>query len=277
MTKNNLLFLLLLTFFCATATVTSAFAQQYDDMGGGSSGGGDDLGLAIPDSAYSGGSDAGVTGPKLGTHYVPQWSSDFDIAAIYYKLRGAAPDIGQWAMSTDEYKAVANNAFERQSVLENQMADLRSKFSVLSLNDDIVIRMAVQVGEYSPLNQGFIVGDEFSEHAFFRYNFGGEHFAVVPQKLEDEKWVSAPPNIAADITAAAEKSKGRLVNAALFVKPVYASKQPAQLDENYSYNLISATIDNIMFFDAGWKKVIWERNSDKYNKEQKNDLLNLKQ
>jgi hypothetical protein len=290
MTKNKALFLTVLAFLCLSAAFGTAQAQgltftPYGETDSATdSGGGDDDGLGMPASPYgteqpdSGPSSSGTS--KLGTIYHPQWTKDFAVAADYYKLIGKLPDFAQWVQNSDAFKAVKGNPFTQKQVLDNMTKQYAAMFDNASVADDIVIHLRVHLSKYSKVNQGFIVLNGFSNQAYFRYHFGGQDFAVVPQHLGDEEntWIPVPEGHIADDLIKSASFHGYDMNVALFVKPVYADAAagPAPLDEDSSYYLLSGKVTNIMILDTE-DRVLWERNTNQYTENQKNDLLNLKQ
>lgn len=275
MANNKILTLFMVALFAMAAGTGRAQAQGYFTPDGAAGTGG---GLQVPAAnPFTGGGGGSETAPKIGTHYIPTWSTDEDVAIIYYRLLGKAPDFESWARNSDDLKKADPSAFTQRDLINNLVARYRADFSNMVAGQNIVVRARIKLSDYSDLNQGFLVEDGFSDDAFFRYKFGGNSFAVVPQHISDFKWLAIPPNLAKDISANLAAG-GHMINVALFLQPTYSSPddKPALLQDG-SYYLISGTVSNLMMFDNGWTKVLWEKNTDKYNSDQQQELLNLKQ
>jgi hypothetical protein len=196
------------------------------------------------------------------------------VAMVYHKLTGKPPNFKKWALMTKDYLDASK--FDKMMVRDKKAAEAQSEYSLLSLNEPVVIRTPVYISKYSFANKGFLI-ESFREDTYFSYEYGGDSYGIVIPDLIEYQWIAAEQDLAKKIDEAAESSSRRLLPAVIYFEPKFAdASAPMQMDGK-SYWLLSGRIRNIIIYTADEKTVLWEKQSKVYTDKKQRELMNLYQ
>lgn len=201
----------------------------------------------------------------------PGPSSPLHIAMTFYKLARQLPDFDGWARQTQAY-ADAPAADKAVAALREAQA-LKDMYSLLILQEPLVIETPVQLSGYSASNGGFFV-ESFKEDTFFQVRHNGRAYAIVPQGITDRQFLQEEdPAMIGAIEAA---KKGGLMMT-LLLSPTYADgTAPVALDgENYWP--LSAVVDQMILHAADGAIPLWQSQDSAADNQKHRELLNLRQ
>lgn len=183
----------------------------------------------------------------------PVETSPGQIAMIYHRLTGQAPDFAAWAAASDSYLKAGR--LDKLTVQQQKAAELQNIFDLISLQDPIVIRVPVKLSAYSHSNYGYFI-ENFREDTFFSFGFMGQNYAVIPQNLVDRQWIPVSGEAAMKI----EKALGaaRQLTVYLRVLPKFADKSvPMKLD-GIDHWLLMGEPESLSLYSYGGDYLLWE-------------------
>jgi hypothetical protein len=219
-----------------------------------------------------------VTGTKadLGATSHPPVATAEEVAMSYWQLAHQSPKFDVMALQTDAYKNA--NSFEKDQVKEAQVAYLKNAFDSVTFTHPMVFALKVRLSPYSDKNRGFMIKD-IDDQTFFKFTYAGENYAVVPRGLTDHQFMGPIPDDSyVSAIKLAWKTSGDQFALLIFVKPDYADP-PATMTEmdGQMYHVISGAVSHVSMYDLDEQQQLWGDDSQEFNKQQSNDLLNLKQ
>lgn len=225
--------------------------------------------LPAPAEGLNGQADLGASDAR------PMVTQEPQIAMMYWQLARKTPDFAAMARATDEYKQAGQ--FEHDQVEAGQIANLKGMYDSVNFAMPMVVQMAVHLSRYSEKNKGFVITD-FEDQTYFKYSFAGENYAVVPRGLMDHQFmgpIDDPAYVKAIEDAGRHFGQFRLM---IYLKPDYADP-PTTLTEidGKRYHIISGAVSHVSLFNLPETQQLWGDNSQEFNKEEQNQLLNLKQ
>lgn len=201
----------------------------------------------------------------------PGPSSPVHIAMTFYKLARQLPDFDGWARRTQAYTDAP--AADKAVVALREAQALKDMYSLLILQEPLVIETPVQLSGYSASNGGFFV-ENFKEDTFFQARHNDRTYAIVPQGITDRQFLQeGDPAMISAIEAA---KKGGLMMT-LLLSPTYADgTAPVALDgENYWP--IAAVVDQMILHAADGAIPLWQSQDSAADNQKHRELLNLRQ
>lgn len=209
---------------------------------------------------------------------VPKITPAMNVATTYYKWTRQTPPFQNWAHHVPEAKTPRSEV-EWQIFLNSKPKELEAAYDLVMYNEPINVGFSAILSKYSEKSQGYLVRN-FSDETFFSYSFAGRNYAVIPQALMDQQWLSVSPFISQQIEEHIPKPGKRKVTLILTLEPVGAYKDPMELDGKKRY-LVAAKVANIGIYACGRNMqdctTLWDQGTKKARAEEKNELLNLKQ
>ncbi len=196
-----------------------------------------------------------------------------DIAFTFYRLAGLKPDFAPLIQSTSAYQN-ADEATKAKMLTEDK-AKMDQEFN--SLNPKaraIVVRSAVQL----KMNLGAPAGMtlNFPEHTgpiYFAYQWAGENFAVIPNKIDS--FVTIPLKMAEASAVSARLDSGGNATMVLELLPLSTdSNRPMRLDGLDQW-LMMTNIVSISFYNQ-YLQTIWSWDAPGYKRPEQKPLLDLK-
>jgi len=187
------------------------------------------------------------------------------VSMLFRKLSGTPPDFTALARNSDAYKNAPVQA--RPSVLEEQIRQLRSVYSLMSLQEPIVVETPVKLSAYSKASGGFFV-ENFESDTFFTVTDGGDSYALVPQGILDRQWMKAGEDVAQKISAAEAPVM------VLWLSPRFADADRPAVIDGKTYWLIAVDIQKMALYPKNGKAALWASDFGDPNKQ---NLLRLRQ
>jgi len=195
------------------------------------------------------------------------------VATVYHIMQRKLPDFTAWARETEAYKKA--DGFDKNVVLEREVARLKFEFSQISPFDPLVIRTRVRLSPYSTQTRGYLVHG-ITPETYFGYTHMGVNYAIVLPKLMDYEWIGVEGAQKNKVEAAAEKSPGREVVMKIKVRINYADKNPVTMQKQ-PYFLMSGDITTLELFDRrDADRPVWWMDSKEALSAAQQELLNLK-
>ena len=199
----------------------------------------------------------------------PKPTSPDYIVMIFSKLAHQQPDFEAWAHETQAYQNAPTG--NRPLVLEEQIRDLKNMYSLLTLQEPIIVETPVKLSSYSTRNKGFFV-DSFKEDTFFPVKYNNRLYAIVPQGIIDKQWLKVPD--ADDGKAIENASLSTQLTMVLTLYPKYADTTPAEL-EGGNYWLISTEVQKMALYAPNSTVPLWQSDDSTDKKHQ--EILKLRQ
>ncbi len=202
----------------------------------------------------------------------PAASTPSEIALTFYKLSGILPD---FPLLAKEYKPYQESyGFEKATLFNNRVEQLKNAYSLLTMQEPIVVEYLVTLSNYSDKNKGFFINN-FEERTFFKFNHHNKDFAVVPDGIMDWQWLK----VSNAKTVAAMGNSNKELNALIFMSPIYTDSSRPALIQDTNYWLLFAKINKIELYLPDTEKPIWRSDNilnDQGNGGKLNELLNLR-
>ncbi len=220
---------------------------------------------------YSAYHERSTTSTQL-TNAKPAASTAADIALTFYKLSGIIPD---FPLLAKEYKPYQETyGLEKTTLFNNRVEQLKNVYSLLTMQEPIVVEYSVKLSDYSQKNKGFFI-ENFEERTFFKFNHHNKDFAVVPDGIMDWQWLRVANN-----KKVAEMNKAaNVLTALIFMSPIYTDSSRPALIQDTNYWLLFAKINKIELYLPDAVKPIWRSDdilNDQGNSGKLNELLNLR-
>lgn len=222
--------------------------------------------------------DAVSAAPPVGQQGFPDFASHVEVATIFHKLTGQAPNFEQWAKLSPECQAEKTQT-GRITCVENKQAELRQKYQLQTLNESIPVPFVPAIfSAYSKENQGYVVKN-FTEETYLPFTYAGRNYAIIPQGLMDRQFLPITGPAQKDVENALRGAQRKAV-VLLYIKPTFADKNamPVELDGK-QYTLISGQVTNIGVYKCRKNQpctLLWEEGSQESRDAQRDDLMNLK-
>jgi hypothetical protein len=206
----------------------------------------------------------------------PPIASDAEVAMIYWQLARKTPNFDAMAKASDAYKKAGQ--FERDSVLSAQKADIQNVFDNINFSKPTVVRLAVNISKYSEKNRGFAITN-MEDQTFFKYSFAGENYAIVPRGLMDHQFLGPiPDDTFVYKIGSYQKSEHNNFHLMIYLKPDFADPPDSMTEvDGQKFHVISGQVSHVALYNAGETQQLWGDNSVDFNKEQQDQLMNLKQ
>ena len=206
----------------------------------------------------------------------PKTTEPYYISMMFFKLSGTIPDFKNLAENTKRYQE--SSRLDRLNVLDQEVQELKNIYSLITMQEPIIIELPVRLSEYSKNNKGFFI-ESFTENMFFPIESNGQNYALVPNGLMDKQWLKVTNKETADtIEAANNVENGKPLIMTLYLTPVYAdSSVPANI-EGKNYWLMSVNIKDMELYLPDASSSIWKFSGLESNKDSQTlqKLLNLR-
>ncbi len=188
------------------------------------------------------------------------------ISMLFHKLSGKKPDFNLWAESSEKY--IESTDLDKMAAKNVAYDQFDNFFTLLNIKEPIIISFTTQISDYSETNKGFFI-DSFQPDLFFNYEYMGEHYAVIPNGIDNYQWFSVPE---ADIKfSKLNTSKENYVNLKIILQPKYAdSKKTIRLGKN-KYWMILTEVKDIELWSTDSNQLLWRGE----NASENNKLLGL--
>jgi len=175
----------------------------------------------------------------------PQPSSPQRIAMIFAKLARKPPDFQAWARNTEAYKNAPD--LDKPAVEAQQAEELKNIFSLMTLQEPLVVEMQAKLSKYSASNKGFFV-ESFKEETFFPARYAGESYAIIPEGIMDKQWLKEPDaGKGKEIEDIAARSGSGTLPLVLTLAPKLADGSTTAILDDVEYWLLAATIEKSTF------------------------------
>lgn len=195
------------------------------------------------------------------------------VATLYHIMQRKVPDLRAWAMETEAYKNASG--FDKNIVLDQQIAQLKEEFMMISPFDPLVIHTRVRLSPYSSQTKGYLIRG-ITRETYFSYTHMDTNYAIVIPKLMDYEWIGVEGDQARKLEAAAEISPAREVVMKIKLRINYADKNPVTMQKK-PYYLMSGDILTIELYDRrDDSRALWWMDSKDTLSAAQQELLNLK-
>lgn len=194
------------------------------------------------------------------------------VAQIYHIMQQKMPNFTAWAMESDAYKNASG--FDKNVVLQNEVARLKNEFTLISPFEPIRIKTRVRLSRYSEQTKGYLLEGPNRE-TYFPYTFMGVNYAIVLPKLMSHEWIGMEGQQQKDVELAALNPR-REVILSLDVRINYADKNPVTMDGK-QYYLMSGDILTMEIASLREpEKALWWLDSKEVVDEGRQELMQLK-
>ena len=211
-----------------------------------------------------------------------QWGADvvrervatpMSVAQLYHIMQQKMPDFTAWAMQTEAYKSA--NGFDKNVVLQAEVARLKKEFSGVSPFEPIKIKSLVRLSHYSEQTKGYLIKG-ISRETYFGYTFMGVNYAIVLPKLMDHEWIGVEGQQYKDVERAAAGNGKREVMLAINLRINYADKSPVSMDGK-PYLLMSGDILSLEIYErSSPERPLWWLDSKVVGDAARQELMQLK-
>ncbi|HYD19302.1 MAG TPA: hypothetical protein VEF76_12575 [Patescibacteria group bacterium] len=236
------------------------------------------LTLAAPALAQTAEDDSDLSSPPVGRPGFPEFASDVDIATLYFKLTGQAPDFERWARFDPQCRERMTET-ARVQCLDDKQAELRQKYQLQTTSEAIAVPFVPAIfSAYSKENGGYVVKN-FTEDTYMPFTYAGRNYAIIPQGLMDRQFLPISGLQQKDVENALRGAQRKAV-VLLYIQPSYADKTGMVELDGKQYSLISGKVVNIGVYNCRKNKpctLLWEEGTTGAREAERNDLLNLKQ
>lgn len=211
-----------------------------------------------------------LTLPALADDAKPAATKSVYIAMLYQRLSGVKPDFEKWIEETSAYRNAALH--ERVSLMTQKKAELQQVYSLITPAEPVVIDVPVKLTGYSAKKRGFLV-PVFSDLTFFSYEYMGQRYALIPNKINEHAWLKTPPELAEDVMRETDNGHKGVITMTLI--PRYADKKPMTYNGR-EYRLVMADISKMEIWSKDATRTVWESRPVR-EKGKANKLINLYQ
>lgn len=204
----------------------------------------------------------------------PEPTAPSYIYMIFSKLAGSDPDYEAIARNTQVYQDAIVS--ERPAVLDNLVLDLKSTYSLLTLQEAFIMEVPVALSPYSAVNKGFFI-QNFREDTFFPVAYNDQSYAIIPQGIMDKQWLMVPdPEQGRAIENAARNSAGKPLTMQLMLIPKYADKSAPVVLAEQNYWLIGAEIKSMSLYAPDSPTPLWQSDNTRVDNVKRQELLDLR-
>ena len=207
---------------------------------------------------------------------IPRIATAQDVAMIYYALVHQAPDFIAMVRRMKEYEALKD--LDKEKFETTKASELRSRLAAVDFAKPLVIMLPeAQLSKYSEKNRGFVVSG-LDDLPYFKFDFGGERFAIIPQGLSDHEFIGPFASNEQAASLRKRQADGHAYNMMLFLNPNFADP-PKKLTEidGENYHVLSGPVSYVALFDLKEGKSLWTDKGGESAEDNSNQLLNLKQ
>ncbi len=207
----------------------------------------------------------------------PTANKNHEIALIFYKLSSILPDFITMAKDYKDYKASFGES--KIATLNTRAEELKNAYSLLTLQEPLVVEMPVKLSEYSKNNKGFFITN-FEEKTFFKFKHHNKNFAVVPESIMDQQWLKVTDKKTVyEMNKANKAQGGNSLTALIFMAPIYTDSSSTADIQGTDYWLTFAEINKIEVYLPNSLIPIWRSDDTTLNQENNrklNELLKLR-
>ncbi len=198
-------------------------------------------------------------------------TDNLTVSMLFHKLTGQDPDFVKWAKTSKTYQNVSG---PQQTVVLNEMTNrLKTKFSLMGINEPIHVEQYVTLKQYNPKSEGIFI-EEFTPNTFYTYHFDNEYFAVIPSDLMDYQYLKIGSKKMAELKPHLT-GKNQLFMRLSLVPIKGDAETKVRLSNGHQNWLLAAKVMDIELWSPKDKRLLWRSNEDFYSR--KNQLLNLYQ
>lgn len=192
------------------------------------------------------------------------------IAMLYQHLSGIRPDFEKWIADTSVYRNAALH--ERVSLMTQKKSELQQVYSLITPAEPVIIDVPVKLTGYSQKKKGFLV-PAFNDMTFFSYEYMGQRYALIPNKINEHAWLKSPPEFADAVMRETDNGHKGVITMTLL--PLSADKKPMTYGGR-EYRLVMADISKMEIWSKDCTRTVWEGRPAK-EKGKANKLINLYQ
>ncbi|MBI3441861.1 MAG: hypothetical protein HY052_08720 [Proteobacteria bacterium] len=222
---------------------------------------------------------SGVEAQEVSPYYgastqKPQPTESLYIAILFFKLSRQAPDFEAWARHTSEYQAAEK--FDKLAVQDQQVEKLKGLYSLLTVQEPVIIETPVKLSAYSVVNKGFFI-ENFRNDTFFPVRYNENSYAIVPLGIMDRQWMPVPDESAAKAIESAAANKDKPLTMVLMLTPKYADNTTPAVVDDEKYWLISADVTKLMLYSPDSSLPLWQSNDARADDAKRQEILKLRQ
>ncbi len=192
-------------------------------------------------------------------------SSPEEIAFSFAKLTNTIPDIKMIIKGTKRYQEAM--AIEKSRIIEEMEDDIKIKYlkfdkseNYLVIHSNIVVESVLSPNKDNGLKLNF----SDSEIPYFPYIFGDNIISVIPDNLEQFKFVYIPRYDLFSIAKDIDVSGNNLME--LILKPYFADNKKTIKMDGFDHYIIKAKIAQISIYGKD-NKLLWRQTADWYNED----------
>jgi hypothetical protein len=211
----------------------------------------------------------------------PPVAQEGEVAMMYWMLARQNPKFDAMAKKSDEYQKA--DQFDKDNVLRTKVSEMKSLYDMVNFSHPTVVAMLVHLAPYSEKNKGFVITD-FEDQTFFKYSYAGEKYAIVPRGLMDHQFLGPITDLAlVNKIKLSSYKNAKAFHLLVYLKPDFAdppntlTEIPDEKNKPERFHIISGAVQQVALYDVGDTQQFWNDKSDEFNKEQTDELLNLKQ
>jgi len=203
----------------------------------------------------------------------------FYIAMIFYRFSGKAPDFRDMVMNSDEYKMTADN--EKIYIIERLVEEYRSTYSLITMQEPIVLEADVKLSNYNEKLGGFLI-ENFNSNFFFVVEAMGKNYALIPEGIVDKQWMKVEDK---NIGKKIEQQYARAIlmrdplRMSFTLTPVYSDATKPIVINNKEYWLMSVKPTSMVLYAPETEEVLWKSINNTLSTDDSNleDLKKLRQ
>lgn len=204
----------------------------------------------------------------------PTLASPRDIALMYARYAGEAPDFQTWALEEDEYKNAS--AFDKGKVQTQLAQNMLETFQLLTSGQPFSVDLPVMLGEYNADLKGYLV-DSIKEDTFLPFSYMGKNYAVIIRRIADFQWLPvddlAQAKAIDDVRLKSTDGKSAVITFTLI--PQKAERQTPLKFDNKEYWMLATRPANIAIYDDVGM-LLWQQTvNDDNNSETRQKIINL--
>ena len=213
---------------------------------------------------------AGAARAQIDPTEKPAATKPLHIAMLYQKLTRQKPDFENWVEHTPDFQNAALN--ERADILQRKTKELETAYHLLTPMEPVVLEIPVRISSYSQQQRGFLI-TSFSDMTFFGYEYAGNNYAVIPNKIAEYQWLKSPPDLAPAIMR--ETDNGQNAKIVMTLSPLSAHAEPLAINGR-NYRLVMTDIYKMEIWSKDGTKIVWDTQMN-HPGSRENKLLNLYQ
>ncbi len=206
----------------------------------------------------------------------PRLTPPVNVAMLFSLMTKKKPDFNTWAIHTQEWQEAVGA--EKEMVRLRKAGELETAYTLLTLTEPLVVEMQVELSDYSPTTQGYII-KSFSPDLFVPVSYAGQNFALIPQGIMEYQWIGVPDIEAARKIEAYAAAHGRRLPMVFHLMPQSADGRAAISIEGVEYWMMGVSVREMALFALDGREKLWGTaqgmNSESAQKQK--ELLNLYQ